>query len=268
MAVEQAAEVREVRRPHQGVEREVQRGERPEPRGQRGPEHPVHVGDVVEHRPEPAEAGVTGEFGHDVGGLRRVEGCPAHDARDEGRARRQLQQEPGLGHRGRGLNEDGSDRCRPGRAGARGPPARSPGRSARAPASASRSRPGRGARSAGARRCAGAGGPSSWRGRVGADEALGLEVTPERGGDRVAQEAKVRLHLVGGPRAGDHRSDGGVVEGKLERGGGERDAVGGHHALQGADPLEHAAAAPARSCTSRPVARRWRGFPSCTARPR
>ena len=94
MAVEQAAEVREVRRPDQGVEGEVARGDGPESGANRRPEHPVHVGEVVQHRPEPPQTRIAGELGHDLRGIRGVERRPAHHPGDEGRCRRDLEEEP------------------------------------------------------------------------------------------------------------------------------------------------------------------------------
>ena len=107
MTLEQAEEVREVRRPDQRVEREVQRRHRPEPGSERGAEHPVHVGNVVEHGPEAPQARIGGEIGHDVGGARRVERRPSDDTGDEGGIRGAIEQKASLRHGRRSLDEHG-----------------------------------------------------------------------------------------------------------------------------------------------------------------
>src|SRR5208337_659002 len=77
---------------------------------------------------------------------------------------------------------------------------------------------------------------SGRRGRVGSQQLLVLELGPQGGGNRMGERPKVALDLADLDRAGNDRGDDRMAERKLQRRGGDRNAVPLAHGLD----LRHA----------------------------
>lgn len=103
---------REMARPHEGIENEPFRLHRAERMPNPGREHPIRIGDVVDHRAQAHEKRVAGKGGDARRRLIRIAIDPAHHPRDMRGLARDLQHETRLGLGRRGLHEDGAvDAC-------------------------------------------------------------------------------------------------------------------------------------------------------------